>query len=208
MRNLLKKSSVLIIACLVSATLSAQINVLVAYYSKDGHTRTLAEAVAQGAESVEGTIVKLLPVDKVALDDLLEADAIIVGSPVYNANVAPMVSIFLSEWPFETGQMRDKIGAAFATGAGFSAGEELTQLSILHSMMIFGMIIVGGPDWSQPFGASAITYEEPFSPIGEGQIAEVFVNKGIGLGERVALITQRFGREDKAENETPDKDLE
>jgi len=208
MRNLLKKSSVLIIACLVSATLSAQINVLVAYFSKDGHTRTLAEAVAQGAESVEGTIVKLLPVDKVALDDLLEADAIIVGSPVYNANVAPMVSIFLSEWPFETGQMRDKIGAAFATGAGFSAGEELTQLSILHSMMIFGMIIVGGPDWSQPFGASAITYEEPFSPIGDGALHEVFEKKGIGLGERVAIIAHRFGKADKDENEIQDEELD
>jgi len=208
MRNLLKKSSVLIIACLVSATLSAQINVLVAYYSKDGHTKTLAEAVAAGAESVERTIVKLLSVDKVALDDLLEADAIIVGSPVYNANVAPMVSIFLSEWPFETGVMRDKIGAAFATGAGISAGEEITQLNILHSMMIFGMIIVSGPEWSQPFGASAITYEEPFSPRENGEIDEKFANKGIALGERVARVAHRFGKADKTENKTPAEELE
>lgn len=180
---------------------TAQINVLVAYYSRDGHTKSMAEAIVKGAESVEGTIVTILPVDKVAMDDLLAADAIIVGSPVYNANVAPMVSVFLSEWPFETGEMRDKIGAAFATGAGFSAGEELTQLSILHSMMIFGMIIVGGPDWSQPFGASAITFEEPFASKGEGQIDEVFINKGIALGERVATITHRFNHQEKSKTE-------
>jgi NAD(P)H dehydrogenase (quinone) len=181
--------------------LTAQINVLVAYYSRDGHTKSMAEAVAQGAENIEGTTVTILAVDKVAMEDLLAADAIIVGSPVYNANVAPMVSVFLSEWPFETGEMRDKIGAAFATGAGFSAGEELTQLSILHSMMIFGMIIVSGPDWSQPFGASAITFEEPFGSKGEGQIDEVFINKGIALGERVATITHRFNHQQKSKTE-------
>lgn len=208
MKNYCLKTLMLAIVLLSALPATSQINVLIAYYSKDGHTKTLAEAVAAGAESVEGTSVKLLPVDKVAMEDLIEADAIIVGSPVYNANVAPMVSIFISEWPFETGEMRDKIGAAFATGAGISAGEEITQLNILHSMMIFGMIIVSGPEWSQPFGASAITYEEPFSPGENGEIDEKFANKGIALGERVARVAHRFGKTDKAETETPDEELD
>lgn len=173
-------------------SVSAPVDILIAYYSRDGHTKTLAEAVARGAGSVQGVTVKLLPVAEVLEQDLLDADAIIVGSPVYNANVAPPVSEFISSWPFENAPLKDKIGAAFATGGGISAGEELTQLSILHSMLIFGMVIVGGPDWEQPFGASAITYEEPFSPLGEGRIHESFERKGEALGKRVAEITLQF----------------
>ncbi|HHN48473.1 MAG TPA: flavodoxin family protein [Bacteroidales bacterium] len=178
----------LTLALLLSLPATSQINVLVAYYSRDGHTRSLAEAVARGAESVDGVSVKLLTVDMVEKQDLLDANAIIVGSPVYNANVTPQVSEFLASWPFDGAPLKDKIGAAFATGGGISAGEELTQLSILHSMLIFGMIIVGGPDASQPFGTSAITYEPPFSPKGEGKIDEQFIRKGENLGKRVAEV--------------------
>jgi NAD(P)H dehydrogenase (quinone) len=198
MRKHLLLFSAIFFICLLNTPLQAQIKVLVAYYSRDGHTKTMAEAVARGAESVEGTTVTILPVDKVAMDDLLAADAIIVGSPVYNANIAPMVAVFMSEWPFETGEMRNKIGAAFATGAGISAGEELTQLNILHGMMIFGMIIVSGPEWSQPFGASAITHEEPFTTLEDGAIHEIFEKKGEGLGKRVAEVSLRFMGEKQA----------
>jgi multimeric flavodoxin WrbA len=81
---------------------------------------------------------------------LLDADAIIVGSPVYNANVTPQVSEFLANWPFESAPMKNKIGTAYATGGGISASEELTQLSILHSMLIFRIIIVAGPMLRNP----------------------------------------------------------
>jgi multimeric flavodoxin WrbA len=50
----------------------------------------------------------------------------------------------MNRWPFEGTPLKDKIGAAFVSAGGISAGEELTQLSILHSMLIFGMIVVGG----------------------------------------------------------------
>ncbi len=186
--------SVLIPALLIIITTmaTAQVNILVAYYSVDGHTKTLAEAVAAGAASVENVNVKMLTVQEISKDDLLQADAIIVGSPVYNANVAPAVAEFISSWPFAGSPLRNKVGAAFATGGGISAGEELTQLSILHSMLIFGMIIVGGPDWEQPFGASAITGEDPFILNEKGQLDEMFIRKGHALGKRVAEVSRQF----------------
>jgi NAD(P)H dehydrogenase (quinone) len=192
MKTILFQIFLIVLAAFLSLSATSQINVLVAYYSRDGHTKTLAEAVALGAESVEGVKVKLLPVSEINQQHLLDADAIIVGSPVYNANVTPQISEFLASWPFEGAPMKDKIGAAFATGGGISAGEELTQLSILHSMLIFGMIIVGGPDASQPFGASAITYEPPFSTKDEGKIEEQFIRKGENLGKRVAEVALGF----------------
>jgi NAD(P)H dehydrogenase (quinone) len=166
--------------------------VLVVYHSVGGHTRVMAEAVASGASSVSETNVKLVSVAEASIDDVLAADAIIVGSPVYNANVAPAVQEFINRWPFENAPLRDKIGAAFVSAGGMSAGEELTQLDILHSMLIFGMIVVGGPEWTQPFGASAVTDEPPFnSPSPDGPVASVFIKKAEALGKRVAELAAK-----------------
>jgi NAD(P)H dehydrogenase (quinone) len=170
-------------------------SVLIAYYSQTGHTRAMAEAVARGARSVKNVNVKLLTVTEATTEELLKADAVIVGSPVYNANVAPEVASFMNRWPFDGSSMRDKIGAAFVSSGGISAGEELTQLNILHSMMVFGMIVVGGEDWRSAFGASAITGEKPFDQVVTGKdVAEEFEKKGEALGKRVAELTVRWKR--------------
>ncbi len=163
--------------------------ILVCYYSVTGNTRAMAEAVANGARSVEGSHVILKSVSDVTMDELHAADAIIVGSPVYNAAVAPQVQEFINRWPFKGSPMKNKIGAAFVTGGGISAGEELVQLSILHSMLIFGMIVVGGEDWRSAFGASAITDEQPFR---SDTVDEHFLRKGEALGRRVAGIAQQI----------------
>jgi NAD(P)H dehydrogenase (quinone) len=167
--------------------------ILISYYSQQGHTRTMAEAVARGAQSVGAVTVKLRGVAETTKEDLLAADAVIVGSPVHNANAAAEIISFLNHWPFEGAPMKDKIGAAFVTGGGISAGEELAQLNILHSMLIFGMIVVGGPDWTMAFGASAITGEPPFDKSGsETGVAPEFVKKGEALGRRVAELAMKW----------------
>jgi NAD(P)H dehydrogenase (quinone) len=159
--------------------------VLITYYSQSGNTEKLAQAVAEGARSIEKVEVRLLSIEQVKPIDLLEASAIIVGSPVYNANVAPAVQEFINSWPFEGRPMRNKIGAAFSTGGGISIGEELVMLNMLHSMLIYGMIVVGGEDTEAAFGASAVTGEGPF----DGKdMEELFLKKGFGLGSRVAKL--------------------
>ena len=167
--------------------------VLIAYYSAGGHTKTLAEAVAKGARSIEGVEVKLLSVTEATTDDVRKADAIVVGSPVYNANVAPPVQQFINQWPFSGSPLRDKLGAAFVTAGGISAGEELVQLNILHSMLVFGMIVVGGPDWTTAFGASVIVEEQPSGEKANKKAGEeYYLRKGEGLGRRVAELTVKW----------------
>ncbi len=87
--------------------------------------------------------------------------------------------------------MRNKIGAAFTTGGGISAGEELVQVGILHSMLVFGMVIVGGEQWTSAFGASAVTSEDPFK---EGRVDKAFREKGEALGKRVATLAAKLRR--------------
>ena len=53
------------------------------------------------------------------------------------------------------------------------------------------MIVVGGPDWTQAFGASAIVGEPPFEADSPEEIDEQFLDRGRALGKRVAeLILQ------------------
>ena len=150
----------------------------------------MADAVYRGVKSVGGIDARLRFVAEADSSDVRSADAIILGSPVYNAAVAPQIQEFINAWPFD-GSMRNKIGAAFTTGGGISAGEELVQVSILHSMLVFGMIIVGGEQWTSAFGASAVTSEDPFK---KGRIDKAFLEKGEALGKRVATLVVKLGR--------------
>jgi NAD(P)H dehydrogenase (quinone) len=185
-----------LILVLVAGTLAAQgtaTRILIVYQSDAGHTAAMATAIAAGARSIEGVEVVIEEVEKAEPRQVLDADAVIVGSPVYNANVAPRVQEFINRWPIDSSALRNKVGAAFVTGGGISAGEEAVQISILRSMLIFGMVIVGGPEWTSAFGASAVTEEPPFDPRdGKPLVEEMFLRKGRALGQRVAEVTRRW----------------
>jgi len=156
----------LIFLCLGCSQVAAQvqsqpdtIQVLVAYHSLSGNTETMAKNVVAGAEAVPGTVVSLHRVEEVTADLLFGSDALIVGSPVYWSNMSGEVKTFFDRWQFEFGvfpefKMRNKVGAAFATGGQVSSGKELTMLTILAAMLGNQMIVVsdGGA-----FGASATT---------------------------------------------------
>jgi len=159
--------------------------VLVAYHSATGNTEKMAQAVAEGAKAVSGTSVVLKRVGEVIAADLLSSDAVVVGSPVYFGNMSGEVKTFFDNWalkfafPFQERKMRNKVGAAFATGASFSNGKEVTILTILGAMLINQMIVISG---GGGFGASATT--GPGSPgIDAKEIAEARA-----LGTRVAEV--------------------
>lgn len=167
---------------------SSPVKVLVAYHSLSGNTERMAEAVAEGAKSVEGTVVVLKRVGQVTAEDLFSSDAVVVGSPVYWANMAGEVKTFFDNWQFKFGvfpefKMRNKVGAAFVTGGQVAGGKELTMLTILAAMLGNQMIVVseGGA-----FGASATT--EGDSPgIDKKELAEAKA-----LGQRVAEVAKRL----------------
>lgn len=176
------------LVCLTSVPAWADepsITVLVAYHSMGGHTEKMAQGVLEGALSVPGTKVLLKRVGQVTANELFSADALVVGSPVYWSNMAGEVKTFFDNWQFKFGvfpdfKMRNKVGAAFATGGQISSGKELTMLTILAAMLGNQMIVVSG---GGAFGASATT--EGDSPgIDEKELASAKE-----LGQRVAEVT-------------------
>jgi NAD(P)H dehydrogenase (quinone) len=160
------------------------VKVLVTYHSLSGNTERMAEAVVDGVKSVSGAEAILKRVGKVTADDLFSADAVVVGSPVYWSNMSGEVKTFFDNWQFKFGvfpdfKMKNKIGAAFATGGQMSSGKEVTMLTILAAMLGNQMIVVSG---GGAFGASATT--EGNSPgIDNNELAEAKA-----LGRRVAEV--------------------
>ncbi|MDH4082990.1 MAG: NAD(P)H-dependent oxidoreductase [Nitrospira sp.] len=169
---------------------SPSIKILVTYHSLSGNTERMADAVVAGARSVSGTQVIRKRVGHVTADDLFSADAVIVGSPVYWSNMSGEVKTFFDNWQFKFGvfpeyKMKDKVGAAFATGGQVSSGKEVTMLTILAAMLENRMIVVsdGGA-----LGASATT--EGDSPgIDDQELASAKA-----LGRRVADVTKLIRR--------------
>jgi NAD(P)H dehydrogenase (quinone) len=173
---------------------SPDVTVLVVYHSSTGNTEKMAQGVAEGAKAVSGTSVVLKRVGEVIRDDLLSADAVIVGSPVYVGSISGQVKTFLDNWGPKFGleaasrNMRNKVGAAFATGGSVSNGKEITMLTILGAMLGSGMIVISAGDRFGRFGASATTGAS--SPgIDEKELADARE-----LGKRVAEVASVINR--------------
>lgn len=164
------------------------VKVLVVYHSVFGNTERMAEAVVDGVKTVSGAEALLKRVGKVTADDLFSADAVVVGSPVYWSNMSGEVKTFFDNWQFKFGvfpewKMKNKIGAAFATGGQLSSGKEVTMLTILAAMLGNQMIVVSG---GGAFGASATTEGDSLG-IDNKEMADAKA-----LGQRVAEVAVRF----------------
>ncbi|MHC9063722.1 flavodoxin family protein [Nitrospira sp. CMX1] len=164
--------------------------ILVTYHSLSGNTERMAEAVVEGAKSVPNALVVMKRVGLVTAEDLFTSDAVIVGSPVYWSNMSGEVKTFFDNWQFKFGvfpdfKMKNKVGAAFATGGQVSSGKEVTMLTILAAMLGNQMIVVSG---GGAFGASATT--EGDSPgIDKKELADARA-----LGQRVADVAILISR--------------
>lgn len=190
---MLRSIYILLISFTLLCAQKNPIDILIVYHSLSGNTKQMAESVAVGAQSVSGISVQLKTIKEASKADLLSAKAIIVGSPVHNANITPAIQRYINSWPFKDQPLKNKIGAAFVSAGGISAGEELAQMNILHSMLIYNMIVVGGPNWQSAFGASAICEEYPSGQGIENKTVEpYFIQKAQALGKRVAELLQQL----------------
>ncbi len=153
--------------------------ILVAYYSRTGNTRKMAEAIAEGASS-EGASAVLKEIKDVKTDELLGYDGIIIGSPTYYGSMASQIKGLFDDSVKFHGKLDGKVGAAFATSANLAGGNETTILDILNAMLIHGMIIQGDPRGDH------------YGPAAVGSPDERAVKECLRLGQRVAKLTARL----------------
>lgn len=140
--------------------------VLVLYYSSYGHIETMANAVAEGAGSVDGVevtvkrVAELMPEEVaknagVKLDQAAEIatpaelegyDAIIFGTPTRFGNMASQMRNFLDQTGglWAAGKLIGKVGSVF-TSTGTGGGNETTIQSFHTTLFHHGMVVVGLP---------------------------------------------------------------
>ena len=156
--------------------------VLVMYHSKTGHTKKLAEAIAQGVREVAEVTCLMKQASEVTREDFLSSDGIIAGSPVYFGSMAAELKEVFDKYVVVRNQMGDKIGAAFATAGDQSGGKETTMISIIQAMLIYGMIIVGDPlDATGHYGVSCT-----------GAPDQKAADNAAKLGKRVASLVKKI----------------
>jgi NAD(P)H dehydrogenase (quinone) len=157
------------------------LKVLVAYASRSGNTKKLAEAVASGVKE-GGVICEMRHVREVLNEDLESADGIIVGSPVYFGTMSAEVKEMFDKSVAIRKKLEGKVGAAFTTSGHHTGGKETTLFSIIQAMLIHGMIIVGDPiSAGGHYGVACVG-----SPDTEG------INSAKALGRRVAEVIKKL----------------
>jgi multimeric flavodoxin WrbA len=120
-------------------------SIVIVYHSGYGHTRRIAEAVAEGSR---GHLLAIdadgnLPED--GWDKLAAADAIVFGSPTYMGNVSWQFKKFADQsskvW-FAQG-WKDKLGAAFTNSASVAGDKQTTLYTMFTLAQQHGMTWVG-----------------------------------------------------------------
>jgi NAD(P)H dehydrogenase (quinone) len=112
----------------------------------DGPIDRMAHAVMEGAEAVAGASALLHTAQQASVDAMVAADAIILGSPNWHGMTADLKGVVdQTGLIWEQGKLVGKVGAAFTSGWSRSGGQEITLLTLLHTLLAHGMVIVGLP---------------------------------------------------------------
>lgn len=195
--------------------------VLVLYYSMYGHIETMAGAVAEGVKVVPGVEVsvkrvpELMPeeiakkagakLDQAApiatVDELVDYDAIIFGTPTRYGNMCAQMRNFLDQTGglWVNGKLVGKVGSVFASTGTQHGGQETTITSFHTTLFHLGLVLVGVPyacggltnmdeiTGGTPYGATTLAGAD-----GSRQPSENELTIARYQGEHVAKIAQKL----------------
>jgi NAD(P)H dehydrogenase (quinone) len=152
---------------------------LVIYYSKSGNTKQMADIIAKSMNQV-GLATDCKSIEKIKIADLLAADAIVMGSPVYYGQMAaPLMQLF-TDSVVKHGSLTGKVGGAFSSSANIGGGNETTIMGILEAMLIHGMIIQGDAQGDH------------YGPVSIGRPDERVSGQCQKLGRKIAELTAKL----------------
>jgi len=102
----------------------------------------MANAIAEGITK-EGIPVDLMEVKNIEINDLLDYEGLIFGSPTYYGLMAAELKKLLDDSVKHHGKLSGKVAGAFTSSGMIGGGGETTIFSILKACMIHGMIVAG-----------------------------------------------------------------
>jgi NAD(P)H dehydrogenase (quinone) len=128
--------------------------ILIVYDSRSGNTEKMAYAVAEGVREEDINVV-IRKVDDASIDDLPNADGVILGSPVYYGLPTGKIKEFVDASVKYHGKLDGKVGGAFASSGGIHTGAETTIIALHEALLIHGMIIQG-TSGANHYGAASV----------------------------------------------------
>jgi len=180
----------------------------VVYFSAEGTTAALADALSRGASGVAETEVLPLRItgetirhgrldDEAMLERLDGCAAVVFGSPTYMGGPAAQFKAFADatseRWVDQ--RWRDKLAAGFTAGAS-PAGDQLATLQYFallaaqHGMLWIGLDLTGGPD---PHGRNRLGSQLGVASCADGSTPHADdLATARYLGERVARLCGRM----------------
>ena len=197
---------------------SPLIPILVLYYSRQGSTRKLAEAIAQGIESVAGCEARLRTVPAVStvaeateaaipetgapyveLADLEQCAGLALGSPTRFGNMAAPLKYFLDTTSalWLSGALVGKPACVFTSTGSLHGGQESTLLSMMLPLMHHGMLIMGLP-YTEAALMSTTTGGTPYGAshwsgvTGDHSLSADSRALAVALGKRLALTAKKL----------------
>jgi NAD(P)H dehydrogenase (quinone) len=176
-------------------------DILVLYYSRNGHTAQLARLIARGIEEVPGMHARLrqvppvAPITEVAQPpepedgapyvsraDLADCAGLALGSPTRFGNMAAPLKYFLdstgAEWA--SGALVGKPAAVFTSTSTMHGGQESTLLTMALPLLHHGMLLLGLPFTEAALGAT----RSGGTPYGASHIAGAAGDNPISEHER------------------------
>ena len=152
---------------------------IVVYYSKSGNTKQMAEIIAKSMNEAD-LATECKSVEKTKVDDLLAADAIVIGSPTYYGQMAAPIMQLFTDTVVKHGKLTGKVGAAFSSSANIGGGNETTIMGILEAMLIHGMIIQGDAQGDH------------YGPVAIGKPDERATSQCKRLGQKITQLTKKL----------------
>jgi NAD(P)H dehydrogenase (quinone) len=188
--------------------------VAIVYFSAQGHTHQLAEAVAEGAKGVSGTTVELIRLvgsdiaegrwkNPAVLAKLAAVDAIVFGTPTYMGGYSAQMKTFIdaaSEVWMKLG-WKDKVAAAFTHSQAINGDKQNTLTSLWVNAMQHGMLWVGLGELPEGTATDKVNRLGAYGgAMAQTDWGQEKVNDGDRktaaiLGKRVAETAARWGKE-------------
>ena len=152
---------------------------IVIYYSRSGNTKEMAEIIAKAMNEAD-LPTECKSVDKVKAEDLLEFDAIVIGSPTYYGHMAGPLKQLFDDTVTYHGKLDGKVGAAFSSAANIGGGNETTIMGIIEAMLIAGLIVQGDPKGDH------------YGPVSIGKPDQRVERQCVRRGQRIAELTKKL----------------
>ncbi len=197
---------------------TSNLTILVLYYSRHGATRTMAELIAQGIESVAGCDARLRTVPAIStvteaiapeiphegapyveLSDLEECAALALGSPTRFGNMASAMKYFWdgtsTQWL--SGALAGKPACVFTSTSSLHGGQEATLLTMMIPLLHHGMLLLGLP-YTHPELMTSKSGGTPYGAShwaglnGDNSFSPETMTLTIALGKRLAETASKL----------------